>query len=1279
MPKATLNIEDFSGGIVKNKNPRDLEANECQESEGFTSINPGLLSVQSNFSTAPGFIGNEGGYEQEYLSQGIYNTWAIQPEYSFRRFLVVKFISSAGGFTTVEGVGLSNFTATNGSGLETINHGLTTGIRVTKVGPITSAQNISCRIEKVSDTQFKVKDSFDITNDAAKDYALLAIEATYDASGIIGPEFSPAETSPANNIYIIKSHNLGMFGFYNLGTYGAGFYGELDRNNHPGCFHDDPWLFDIEHLWDWRQTGKAHATTSSQYALTPAIDAYYDSGHFRVLIKPGDKWFYGHCRRPVSFIHFNNKINLYNDTSLNLSGYASSQIVDKGAHRISEGWYPLRSHILSPVEYKVESDGSDDPEYDADFGNVNEAFTNSSTAPVNSGSYTNRDAAAGFLRTEPTAVTSTDFFGGARDDKRYMPVYPHRFAVAIGTGDSSNQIPGDWQFKTGDHKKIALGISYIYDDIEFTRQLESTINPLEAGYHQTGGSGQWTFGVNSSSAQLENWVYADGVDGDDNVVADNTALNLSIVLNRGTPNSLPLEEPQIDDCGLIPDVGTGFGLIGSWAVGEWRGKSLNSGYSNRLMYNPRIVGVNIWFTGDNTGMFDDPYWLATFDFEHNKKAVSHDGVEGDGWNREDNATNSSAGSLVGQTIAHIKTIPNITYKVKNGYDHKTVTQAWYTTSAIVNRRLYAGNVSYFDFPIQKIREIDDDYKITHKPDRILVSPVNKFDILPVTNFLDIVTEDGQDIVKLVGFGQKLLVFKHDDLFVVDASGEFEFLEKTHKGLGVLNPVAVTQTPEYIFWLNERGVYAFSREGELLDIVKDTLGLQDWRKRYCNGAHISFDPEEQQLLIHCAFPNGIQKANNVLLLNIANGSIFTKPDPCEHSIDYFSNGLVVNNKLYITGTVLGQGHEDFDYYQNDTYSVGYRPEGWAQFKLASADSAGQAGRPGDSLHYLLIRNNSGWVCINTEEITTRGTVWQNKLKASEATVAQFNKKFSVNPDINVTTSYDPDTDYFTIKWKALKKANTFNATAEDLSGGNGSNFGTSTLAFSTTNNTDGSGIHHGNITDFSNVGNVVGGSSFSDATYYFMPRRNSESDKGVAYNIKIQIRSKEGKISGQNIYLNSTYITGEYAKYEKNRVGTGFSYGDDCTATDATNAEALTKNIREFLESNPMIDQYGKKVFLDEYFEIGAATSTGVNTYFTLKPLAVSMDNVYQELDIEVDSSSNSSGNIYTWSNNSSLSLTKAKWVSKDYDFGQPNVRKKVYRGYITYKGEANCKISINTC
>ena len=128
-----------------------------------------------------------------------------------------------------------------------------------------------------------------------------------------------------------------------------------------------------------------------------------------------------------------------------------------------------------------------------------------------------------------------------------------------------------------------------------------------------------------------------------------------------------------------------------------------------------------------------------------------------------------------QTIVKIKSVPTITYKVKNGYSYKTVTSAWYQTAAIVNRRLYAGNVSYFD-PTDsfhnRIHRIDEKQKITHKPDRILVSPVNKFDLLPITSYIDVIAEDGQDIVELIGFGQKLLVFKHNDLYVVDASGEF---------------------------------------------------------------------------------------------------------------------------------------------------------------------------------------------------------------------------------------------------------------------------------------------------------------------------------------------------------------------------------------------------------------------------------------------------------------------------------------------------------------------------
>ena len=72
MPKKALNINDFSGGIVSNKNPRDLEDNQCQNSSGFVSINPGELTLSSGFVHPVGFQNNEGGYQQEVLTVDTY-------------------------------------------------------------------------------------------------------------------------------------------------------------------------------------------------------------------------------------------------------------------------------------------------------------------------------------------------------------------------------------------------------------------------------------------------------------------------------------------------------------------------------------------------------------------------------------------------------------------------------------------------------------------------------------------------------------------------------------------------------------------------------------------------------------------------------------------------------------------------------------------------------------------------------------------------------------------------------------------------------------------------------------------------------------------------------------------------------------------------------------------------------------------------------------------------------------------------------------------------------
>ena len=187
----------------------------------------------------------------------------------------------------------------------------------------------------------------------------------------------------------------------------------------------------------------------------------------------------------------------------------------------------------------------------------------------------------------------------------------------------------------------------------------------------------------------------DGFDGQDGVVEDNRALNIAILVNRGPLNSLNLQAPSLKDIGIVPA-----NKIASIGIGEQRGSGFNGGFSNHLHHNPRIVGCNIWLMGDSTGLYEDPFWLATFDFEEGKRGIAHDGTESSkvGFSREVFSNNTLNGGLSWAGVSYIKKLPNITYSLKNGYEYQTQTSIWYNTSAIVNRRLYAGNVSYFEKP-----------------------------------------------------------------------------------------------------------------------------------------------------------------------------------------------------------------------------------------------------------------------------------------------------------------------------------------------------------------------------------------------------------------------------------------------------------------------------------------------------------------------------------------------------------------------------------------------------
>ena len=67
MPKRSLNINDFSGGLNTKKNPRDLKANEAQELDGLMSYQEGVLQLKGGFIRPHGFADTTGGFKEEYV------------------------------------------------------------------------------------------------------------------------------------------------------------------------------------------------------------------------------------------------------------------------------------------------------------------------------------------------------------------------------------------------------------------------------------------------------------------------------------------------------------------------------------------------------------------------------------------------------------------------------------------------------------------------------------------------------------------------------------------------------------------------------------------------------------------------------------------------------------------------------------------------------------------------------------------------------------------------------------------------------------------------------------------------------------------------------------------------------------------------------------------------------------------------------------------------------------------------------------------------------------
>jgi hypothetical protein len=185
-----------------------------------------------------------------------------------------------------------------------------------------------------------------------------------------------------------------------------------------------------------------------------------------------------------------------------------------------------------------------------------------------------------------------------------------------------------------------------------------------------------------------------------------------------------------------------------------------------------------------------------------------------------------------------------TFKTINGFDTEVKSlNARYKTAVVHGRRAYIGNI-----------EKDGE----EHSDRMLKSRVNKFDTFPSgMGVVDVAIRDGESIVKLEAFADRILQFKQKSLYVINVSESIDFLEDVYKNKGCAFDYHVTKTDYGISWFNKFGVYFFDGKNVINLLEKDgvrLIGESDWESFITSNdanmseAHIGYIPKKRHLLI-----------------------------------------------------------------------------------------------------------------------------------------------------------------------------------------------------------------------------------------------------------------------------------------------------------------------------------------------------------------------------------------------------------------------------------------------
>ncbi|MAH46700.1 hypothetical protein CMI37_12795 [Candidatus Pacearchaeota archaeon] len=230
----------------------------------------------------------------------------------------------------------------------------------------------------------------------------------------------------------------------------------------------------------------------------------------------------------------------------------------------------------------------------------------------------------------------------------------------------------------------------------------------------------------------------------------------------------------------------------------------------------------------------------------------------------------------------------ITFKIANGYsvgDIPTSGLVYFKTGLVANSRAYVGNV-----------------KINGRTygDRILKSPIFKYDVFTEDNYLDVAINDGDQITALAAHADRILQFKNSAVYIINVSKELEFLEDEQQGAGVGWQAAVTTTPFGVIWVNQNACYLYDGD-KITQLQLGKISSSNWSDNIDSvtpKSIVGYDTIKQQLIV--LWDATSSGSGEAYIFDAETGSWYETDDILVHAVNCTNMVNARGDKLIIGG-------------------------------------------------------------------------------------------------------------------------------------------------------------------------------------------------------------------------------------------------------------------------------------------------------------------------------------------------------------------------------------------